>query len=143
MSSKQIILIKQNIDWLRNCFLILLVTYLENYYYDCCNNYFSRSIWAPMFWQWNCVSKEVSFNYLHVICGIEERVSLDWFRSGNSRGLLLDKKSQKSHIFLSNFSLLRTFFSGLSNHVPYRTFLIQKLWYCFKLVKVNLIFHFQ
>ena len=98
---------------------------------------------APMFWQWNWLSKEVSFNYLHVICGIEERVSLDWFRSGNSRGLLLDKKSQNSYIFLRNFSLLRTLFSGLNNYVPYRTFLIQKLWYFFKLVKVNLIFHFQ
>ena len=56
-----------------------------------------------------------------------------------------------SCIFLSIIFLLRTLFSRLS-HVPYEHFvllffsnknnLIQKLWYCFNLVKFNLIFHF-
>ena len=64
------------------------------------------------------------------------------------------RSSKSKHIFLSFFSLLRTLFSV--HHLIYvhylkfctissfqqRTFLRQKLWYCFRLVKSNLIFIF-
>ena len=61
-------------EWWQNCFLILPFIYLNNYYYDCYDNYFSSSICCAHV----LTIKLVSFNYLHVICEQEKEFPLDY-----------------------------------------------------------------
>ena len=111
MSSKQITLITANIGWLRNYFLTLPFIYLENYYYDCYNNYFLSSIWCVHVLTIKpCIPKQVSFYYLHVICGLEEKILLDWFKSGNSKGFFIGWKIKLFGIF-SNTDLTKSLLS--------------------------------
>ena len=73
---------------------------------------------TPIFQQSSCVSKQVSFNYLHVICGLKESVSLDWFRSGNTRGFLFYKKSNYLTFFQTQILAISyscTFFLAFSS----------------------------